>query len=129
MSTRISETCSCGATFEIETKGANGFNSVKNFRADHAICRAAKAAQEPTEDRTWDRDRIAYMFGHLTALFNPDDPHHADSGDLAADEMQAMGFTGPERMLTEILAEHVHGNYQWTGEGEDLRRRIERGEV
>jgi len=64
----------------------------------------------------YERQRLVYMFGHLVASHNPDDVHHADSGDLADEIMDEMGLGPEERNRIEVLAEHVADNYRYTGE-------------
>ena len=72
-----------------------------------------------------DPRRLAYAFGHLVASHTPDDPHHADSGDLADEELDALGLSLREKDLVEAIAEHVAGNYTYTGEAELALREME----
>jgi hypothetical protein len=77
----------------------------------------------------WKKSLI-YGFGHLVgSISRPDDAHSADSADLAFDTFDAAAFTDDQVEIIECLAEYVAANYEWTGEGEELQRRIERGEV
>jgi hypothetical protein len=71
---------------------------------------------------------LIYTFGHLVASHGTD-AHAADSGELAEDLMAEGDMESGQRIVLRTLAEHVAGNYQYTGEAEDLQRRMERGEV
>lgn len=75
------------------------------------------------------RDGLTYAFGHAVSSHIEGDAHSGDSGDLAIDVMSDLGLTEEAIDMVMVLAEHVHGNYDYTGRGEELRRRIERGEV
>lgn len=75
------------------------------------------------------RSKLIYAFGHLVASHNPEDPHHADSGDLADDVLRDMGLSEVEMDQIEAIAEHVAGNYRYTGDAEESERRIEAGEL
>ena len=59
--------------------------------------------------------RISYAFGHLVAACNPEDPHHADSGEHAEEIFLELGFDedGIEDLRT--IAEEVAGNWEYTG--------------
>jgi hypothetical protein len=78
------------------------------------------------------RDRLTYAFGHLVASFGTD-AHSGDSGELAADTLiELLGDNDEAYMIIGalgVVAEHVAGNYEWTGEAEDERRKIEAGEL
>jgi hypothetical protein len=73
--------------------------------------------------------RLIYAFGHLVGSFNPEDPHHGDSADLADDVMNEIGLTDSEREVVRDLAEHVAGNYDYTGEADRVTRQIEAGDL
>lgn len=75
-----------------------------------------------------DRAKLTYAFGHLVGSFGTD-AHAADSGELGDTVMDEIGLVPDERAIVRVLAEHVAGNYRYTGEADDLIRRIERGEV
>lgn len=73
---------------------------------------------------------LTYGFGHLvSSIDRPDDAHAGDSADLAFDTFEELGYGDAIVEVIEALAEWVAGNYEWTGEAEQLQRRIERGEV
>jgi hypothetical protein len=79
-----------------------------------------------------ERDRLTYAFGHLVSSYVEDDPHAGDSGDLAYEGIYEFVKENPNITLREVLdviAEYVHGNYAYTGEAIEDRRRIERGEI
>ena len=75
-----------------------------------------------------DRDRITYAFGHLVSSYTPD-AHSGDSGELALDTLAEIGLDEDMCMVIEMIAEHVNGNYQYTGEADEFSRRAEAGEV
>lgn len=75
-----------------------------------------------------EKDRLTYAFGHLVSSFGTD-AHAGDSGELAQEVLTELGFSPREKSIIEDLAEHVAGNYQYTGEAEDEQRRIEQGEI
>lgn len=56
---------------------------------------------------TENRERIKYAFGHLVASLYPDDPHHADSGELAHEVFSELNLFSSEVELLEIVAEYV----------------------
>lgn len=68
-------------------------------------------------------ETVVYAFGHLVSSHFTDDAHHADSGDLAQDVMEHLNLTVREREILEAVAEHVAGNYRYTGEITNLERR------
>ena len=74
-------------------------------------------------------DRLTYAFGHLVSSFNPEDPHHADSGEEGTEVLASLGFTGETMEVVHALAEHVAGDYAYTGEATETRRRIESGDL
>jgi hypothetical protein len=71
---------------------------------------------------------VLYAFGHLVSS-NGVDAHAADSGSEADDVMEGLGLTARERAIMELLAEHVSGNYDYTGEADDFLRRVREGEA
>lgn len=78
------------------------------------------------------RECLTYAFGHLVGSFGTD-AHAGDSGDLARDVLVEVlgddeaGLLAIGSLLT--VAEHVAGNYAYTGEADDYYRRIKSGEV
>ena len=74
-------------------------------------------------------DRLIYAFGHLVSSYRVEDAHAGDSGGLALDVLYDMEFTEREIAIIEALAEHVFGNYEFTGEGMEILRRIKAGEL
>lgn len=74
------------------------------------------------------RGRLLYAFGHLVSSHDVEDPHHADSGELAMEILEET-FTPSMILAVRELAEHVAHNYTYTGESEELERRIQAGEV
>jgi hypothetical protein len=74
------------------------------------------------------REQLFYAFGHLVASFNPEDPHHADSGDLARETLTELGLTEGDVAIIDGLAEHVAGNYRYTGEQEAATEAIKEEE-
>ena len=74
------------------------------------------------------REKVVAAFGHLIASFGTD-AHAGDSGDLALDTLNEVGLDEGAIAALEVAAEHVAGNYQYTGEADEFARRAERGEV
>lgn len=72
--------------------------------------------------------QLKYAFGHIVDGFGTD-AHAGDSAELGDEVLTDMGFTTAEKAIVHTLAEHVAGNYQYTGEATDLLRQIERGEA
>lgn len=76
------------------------------------------------------RKGLTYAFDHLvSSQAHPENAHAGDSADLAIDTFTEIGMNEDQVEAIEALAEHVAANYAWTGAGEDLARRIERGEA
>lgn len=74
------------------------------------------------------RDRVAYAFGHAVSSYSTD-AYAGDSGDLAQEVVEELGFTPMTVELFWLIAEHVAGNYAYTGEADRIRHQIEAGEV
>ncbi len=72
---------------------------------------------------------LLYAFGHLVSSYNPEDAHHADSGELGEETLVTLGLTGESMEIVTVLAEHVAHNYEWTGEGDEIARRIKAREL
>lgn len=72
------------------------------------------------------RDKIAYAFGHLVASYDTD-AHAGDSGDLGDEVMREVVPAG-SMWIIDAIAEHVAGNYAYTGEAIDIRRKIQNEE-
>jgi len=73
--------------------------------------------------------KIVYAFGHLVASCNPQDPHHGDSGDLAYDCLRELGYDEDAIEDLRYVAEHVAGDWEYTGRAVEEFRRIEAGEI
>ena len=66
------------------------------------------------------RSPLIYAFGHLVSGYaSPEDAHSADSIDLARDTLNSIEELSANTISQiEELAEHVAGNYQYTGEAD-----------
>lgn len=72
---------------------------------------------------------LTYAFGHLVSGFaNPDDAHSADSIDLGFDTLFAKGYDAQTIAIITDLAEHVAGDYEYTGKATALYNLIDMGE-
>lgn len=81
-----------------------------------------------------ERDRLTYAFGHLVSSYVEDNPNASDSAHLALDELdkyevEKQGINVSISVVLDVIAEYVHGNYAYTGEAIEERRKIERGEI
>lgn len=75
-----------------------------------------------------DRDTLIYGFGHLVGSHGTD-AHAGDSGDLALEVLESLGLTARQIEILDMVAEHVADNYEYTGTGVAVRRKIEAGEM
>lgn len=58
---------------------------------------------------------LVYGFGHLVSSYITDDAHSGDSGDLAQEVFESLGLSDYTIKILELVAEHVWGNYEYTG--------------
>lgn len=79
-----------------------------------------------------DINALRYAFGHLVSGHaRPDDAHAADSLDEGRRVLEILGYDegSQTREVVEALAVHVAEDYEYTGAGTEIARRIATGEL